>query len=479
MKNNPQRFRHTKWASIGFGFLTAMMTMQAAPVSVSDAQNVALNWMKEHTGKTFHIKTSLGTQAQDTATLPTYRIIRLDPQGWVIVSGDDVARPVIGYGESPINPVALPPAFTSWMHGVDQLIASAVMKVHNQKLGVGGTKEFSASWQHFKQPPEVFSANRPSKDFAATAVVNPLLWKGGNTENSGILWGQGALNVEYNEKTPVDGNGPNGRALTGCVATAMGQVMLYYKKPVTGTGSHGYTISTPKYQHNYGYQFADFAVTYDWANMPDKLTATSTPAQVEAVSTLLYHAGVSVEMDYGTGTGDGGSLSAYHDPAGGAAADMALHDYFGFTVKWHSRDDEYQNDDAGWKQLLNTSLDNSNPVLFGGIGTGGHAFVLDGYGDNEAYHINWGFDGVANGWYFIDYLAPVGTGYNFSQYQQVIIFNEVGGGNNNNNNNNNNGTGTGGGCTYNPRNNGIDLMLLLMVMLAGWYPVRRKYFQQA
>ena len=477
MTKNIQHSQGVVWHKIGLGLLASVVAVHASPVSLSEAQNVAINWMQEHTGKTFQVKKPLGVSAQNNVTQPAYRIIQLDPKGWVIVSGDDVARPVIGYGESPINTADLPTTFSSWMHNVEKAISAAKTKQDTQKLGAGKTREFFESWQHFKQAPGTVSTEKSSKNLGVSVTVKPLLWKDGEGEGSGILWGQGAESVKYNVKVPVDNDGPNGHALTGCVATAMGQVMLYYKQPVVGTGSHSYTISQPDYQHNYGSQYADFSIAYDWDNMPDKLTATSTAAQVEAVATLLYHAGVSVEMDYGNGNGrtDYGSFAAYHDPYGSAAADTALRNYFGFTVKWHARSEEYRNNSTAWKMLLNKSLNDANPILFGGIGNnGGHAFVLDGYASNGAYHVNWGFDGFANGWYFIDHLAPKDTGYDFSQYQQVILFNEVGG-----DNVNHNKSGSGGGCTYNPHNKGIDLMLVLMIVLAGLYPLRRKYFQQA
>jgi len=453
------------------------LSLHATPVSIDVADTVARNWMKERTGKTFRIKSSDKPLQKNlgipSTPAPLYRIVQLEPTGWVIVSADDTVRPVLGYGESPINPLALPPAMKAWMQGVNRAITQAVKSTRLSASGSASSFPFAAEWHRLESNPMTDAATRPSQKLGAYAVVTPLLWMGGTTEESGIRWGQGADGVEYNAKCPADGSGPNNRAVTGCVATAIGQVMMYYKKPVQGKGSHGYTISKPKYQHNYGYQYADFSVAYDWDNMPHQLTATSTSPQIDAVSTLLYHIGVSVEMDYGNGSNDGGSLSLYHDPDGGADGMTALHDYFGFTVKWHSRDEEYRYDDDGWKQLLKTSLDNDNPILYGGIKTGGHAFVVDGYADNDAFHVNWGFDGIANGWYFIDHLAPDGTGYDFSNQQRVVIFNEA---SVSNNTNINSGT-LGGGCTYNPHREGIDLMWVLIMLLAGAYPLTRRSFR--
>ena len=468
--------------AVALSLLVALSSsLFAKPVSLEDAQNVALNWMTARTGKHFTVKKmplASSATGDNNATAHAYRIIELEPKGWVIVSADDIANPIIGYGQSPIHTHNLPPEFAHWMAGIDKQIQTAVLAASDPESAKFGTASpLQSQWVRLKKKPVNTALSSSTGLSAFPYTVKPLLWLGGS-EATGIQWSQGEY---YNAKCPAEPKSMEaGRALTGCVATAMGQVMRYYKKPVVGTGSFGYSTSDPtKYQHDYGYLFADFGSTnYDWNNMPTKLTAASTEVQIAAVSTLLYHAGVSVGMDYGYGLGadgsqDGGSLSSYHDPQGGPAADTALKNYFGFTVKAeHGSDYSY----AAWKTKIKTSLNNGNPVLYGGLnntGTSGHAFVLDGYavGNGDDYfHFNWGWGGEANGQFTLLNLTP--NGNDFSYNQQAIFFSGTNG-------SNNGGGGTGGGCTYNPENKGFDLMLILMLLMAGAYPLSRKYLRQA
>ncbi len=457
---------------LGRFFFASLITMQlfAAPVSLEKARSVAVKWMEAKTGTTFHVKqTPLAGGTADRANVSSaYRLILLEPKGWVLVASDDVINPILGYGRSTIQSTTLPPALNAWLAHIDKTIKSIT-----HSADTNDTHHLAVAYT--APNPRWEALEHPSKMLSATYEVSPLLWLGGSDESSGISWNQGEF---YNAKTPADSASVDGkgRALTGCVAVAMGQVMRYYGKPEKGTGSFSYEDTIAKgYQHNYGILSANFgATTYDWSNMPKQLDASSTSAQVDAVSTLLYHAGVAVAMDYGIGgSSDGGSLAAYHDPSGGAAADTALKTYFGYKhVVWKERKDYTSSE---WKALINTSLDDGDPLLYAGTGTGGHAFVLDGYTADGYYHFNWGFGGVANGNYLIDDLTPDGTSYNFSSNQQAIFMNEGGavvvpsdGGGRK--------TPTGGGCTYNPHAHGMDAMLVLMAMLATLYPLGRRYF---
>jgi hypothetical protein len=463
-----------KMAGVGLAFSAQLF---AAPITVEEAQNVAINWMSSKTGLSFQVKSApladAVQAAENPAEAPAYRIVQLEPKGWVIVASDDVARPVLGYGESAVDVTSLPPAFVSWMGGVDKQIKAAVHQAEsksNPQLGAHSSP-FLSEWERLKQTPQS-NEKLSTQKLGAVYIVPPLLWLGGNDENSGILWSQGEY---YNAKAPEDPNSvEDGRALTGCVATAMGQVMRYYGKPTKGTGSFSYDNSRANlqydpngFQHDYGVQSANFgATTYDWANMPVSLDATSTPAQVEAVSTLLRHTGVSVGMDYGTGRGDGGSLSLYHSSKGDPAADTAMKKYFGYDAEWkYGGDFTY----VEWTDLVKASLDNGNPILYAGsnqAGTGGHAFVLDGYTSDDRYHFNWGWGGQLNGAFSLLGITPSGS--DFSYGQQAVFLNGAATGPG--------GGTTGGGCSYNPHNKGMDMIMMLMVLLAAFYPLGRKYF---
>ena len=172
----------------------------------------------------------------------------------------------------------------------------------------------------------------------------------------------------------------------GCVATAMAQVMRYWKHPTKGTGSHCYFWT-------FGWETlcADFgSATYDWANMPDKLTAASPPAAKSAVGTICSHCGVSVDMEYGPEWY--GSWAEYSDVG------PALADHFGYAQTRYELRDDYSL--AGWYELMCSQIDAGQPVLLGHA-TLSHALVLDGYDSPLLVHLNMGWGGVEDGWYSI------------------------------------------------------------------------------
>jgi hypothetical protein len=475
-------FLHPFFKKIAVFFLAGYGMVFAAPVSLQEAQNVAQNWFRYATGQKTRIKPrterSLG---QSSAHQSAYRIIELELRGWVIVASDDAVEPILGYGETPIDARKLPASVAHWLDGIDREIKSVINADRSgTHTPLGARSTSPLSWQQLRQAPKTFDRlliRRPLGAGGAHPGKTPLLWKGAGSDLSGIRWAQAPY---YNAKTPNDSRGPGGHTLTGCVATAMGQVMRYYKRPTTGWGSFGY--SDP----NYGYQWVDFsAADYRWDEMPFALDEHSTSDQIDAVATLLYHLGVSVAMEYSTTS----SNAYYYQPNDDPSAVEALRTYFGYVNAAYaervsyftdgSRQINYDWDD--WEELLKSALDQGDPILYAGTGSiGGHAFVMDGYSTDGTYHINWGYGGEANGWYRLSSLKFVnqsGAEYDFTNHQQAIFLNE-------------NGSvdvsayeppdgdpdfDVGGGCTYNPRAKGMDALMLLMVLMAMIYPLRRRY----
>jgi hypothetical protein len=189
-------------------------------------------------------------------------------------------------------------------------------------------------------------------------------------------------------------SGPCGHAEVGCVAVAMAQIMRYWGYPTTGWGTHSYSNAGSTFSADFG------NTTYDWEHMPDSLTENSSEAEIEAVATLLYHCGVSLEMRYGPN----GSLANTGD------AINALRRYFNYTRQIHKeKKSDYSNEE--WSSLLMNSLDLSRPIQYVGYGSAGHSFVCDGYDSNGLFHFNWGW-GTANGFFALGNLNPLG--YNFS-----------------------------------------------------------------
>ncbi len=213
-------------------------------------------------------------------------------------------------------------------------------------------------------------------------------------------WGQGS---QYNYYCPKDIKGEGGRTVTGCVATAMAQLMYHFRFPETGTGSYSYT------DEHYGVQSADYGnTTYDYAAMCDKATSVNT-----AISTLMYHCGVGVDMVYGP---DGSGMYNH-------SAANVLKTYFKF-----SPDTRYEFRDStalDWDSLIVSHLERGIPLYYAGWSvpdTDGHAFICDGYQMVDSsfyYHFNFGWDGQSNGYFYTNHLNVGGSHFNLAQ--ELII----------------------------------------------------------
>ena len=223
--------------------------------------------------------------------------------------------------------------------------------------------------------------------------------------------------ITWNQTKPYNNCCPNDYP-TGCVATAMGQVMYYYRYPEHGVGSNTYQWNGQQLTANFG------TTTYQWSNMQDKLTANSSSAAQDAVATLLYHVGVSVNMNYGPASeGGSGASPSYIAPA--------LINHFGYDKGCHLRSREYFTK-TEWEATVRNELDNGRPILYGGftMSASGHSFVCDGYNQQGYYHINWGWDGLNNGYFLLSALDPKtkgtgggeeGQGFNYNQTMVIGI----------------------------------------------------------
>ena len=217
----------------------------------------------------------------------------------------------------------------------------------------------------------------------------------------------------YNSALPSLGAGYTGQyaLATGCVATAMAQIMNYHQYPVVGIDSHtdinAITVgeTTVKFE-------ADFGSThYDWSNMLDSYKSSFTALQSNAVAQLMYHCGVAVDMKYGQFS-TGGSEADTRDVT------PALVKYFGYDrgISYIMRD--YMTADE-WETTIYNELKALRPVLYGGQSVvpgsqGGHAFVCDGYrAADNTFHINWGWGGYCDGYFLLNgsgALKPSGSG---------------------------------------------------------------------
>ncbi len=198
-------------------------------------------------------------------------------------------------------------------------------------------------------------------------------------------WGQGC---HYNELCPEDDNGPCEHAVVGCVATAAAQIMNHWEHPQFGTGTHSYDAPS------YGTQTADFGSTeYLWDQMPDSVGEQNIP-----VATLMYHCGVAYEMQYSASS------------SGSAIAAQPLEDYFSYSPNAHRILSGYYTD-AEWINTMKQEIDAGRPVLYAGfnddMGTSeGHAWVCDGYDNQDYLHFNWGWNSFGGFYALTESLYP-------------------------------------------------------------------------
>ncbi|NDW17713.1 T9SS C-terminal target domain-containing protein [Dysgonomonas sp. 216] len=327
---------------------------------------------------------NMSTRSSNNESITYYYVFNIsDNDGFVIVSGDDRAKDVLGYSQSGYFDVnSLPVNFENWL---------AVYKEEIEEL-------INASGNEYK---EIETVSSTAQSLASS--VNPLL--------GDINWNQSA---PYNNLCPVIPSGTNAgkRTVTGCVATAMAQIMGYHKWPTKGTGSsHAYstgTLSISIPSVNFG------NTTYDWTNMTGTYNSSSTLEQENAVATLMYHCGVSVQMNYNIESG-----------ATTAKVAESLPKYFGYDEGINCISRVFF-DAAGWRDIIKNELSNSRPVLFSGQSSGGgHAFVCDGYNSSNLFHFNWGWGGMSNGYFELSALNPgslgIGAGSGGYNSQQSVI----------------------------------------------------------
>lgn len=242
--------------------------------------------------------------------------------------------------------------------------------------------------------------------FSSNEGVSPLL--------NQIQWGQ---SNPYNNLCP---SYRGERVLTGCVATAMAQVMKFYSYPDKGRGYIKYNSSTNRLNVTH-----DFSKdVFDWSNMLDSYVSGYTEQQANAIAILMASCGASVEMDYGTSS-QGGSGAYQSDLLSGYIENFGYDNDASLVIRNYCSIDD-------WHRLLLSELDAGRPVNYGGasIRDGGHSFVIDGYrmGENQYpdYHVNWGWDGACDGYYQIANLHPhdggiYATNNPFSESQQMTI----------------------------------------------------------
>ena len=311
---------------------------------------------------------------KELLSLSKLKIYGYDEGGFAIVTTDDRFDDIIGYSTTSLKD-SMPCGFKWWLE-----TANKVMQQGN--------------------------SHRSYRAKRSMGSISPLLT---------TKWGQ---QRPFNDELILKRSEGTYNFVTGCVATAMAQLMNYYKYPTTGQGSNSYSRN---YNNSNGITFtvtysADFGNSvYDWDNMLDNyddyLWSTTQDTHTQAVAKLMKDCGVAVNTKFSTSASTASLNSAVN----------ALKTYFKYddATQLYNRS-EYGNEE--WMNLIINELDKGRPILYRGSeanGNNGHAFVLHGYDSTGKVYINWGWYGDCDGYYDLDILTP--NDYQFSHKQSMIF----------------------------------------------------------
>lgn len=316
-----------------------------------------------------------GTKGSESA----FYVFNYDRGGFVIISGDDRVYPILGYSDTGSFVVDdMPSNIRAFFDGYIKEIESV------RNSSISQSADVAARWNNLTTPSTI-------KDLKTA------------------LWDQ---YEPYNDKCPtVDKQ----KAVTGCVSTATSIVMYYHKWPKSQSGtlpSYSYTTDKGNKRTQEGH---DLASAYDWDSMLSSYSKTYTQQAQEAVSTLMFDVGVMLQSHYNGSDGK----QTFGTAAYSQDIPLMLIKYMDYdssaVLKYR---DAYSSKE--WHNLMRAEVDADRPVMYGGAGgSGGHQFILDGYGDNDFFHINWGWGGEDNGLFRLEAL---GSGnYVFSYDQDAVL----------------------------------------------------------
>lgn len=358
--------------------LAAVMAAVAAPVSLEQARAEAMKALGKArlnapakdgaaagAPQLTLAKQAVGTKGKAVDATLYYVFNNGDGGGMVVVAGDDRVRPILAYtDEGGYAEDAAHPGVRWWFGAVEAAMTSIVGDSSPAGMQAVAAKSYGMG-------------------------VKPMVQ---------TQWGQ---DEPYNMLCPYD-QGHGGRSLTGCVATAMAQVMYYWGYPAHGTGTVSYTTGT----HNFAITENLEDYVFDYERMTLDYSDNSDEYAKQAVATLMYACGVGTEMDYCT------------NASGASLTPAMLIGRFNFDQSCtHIYREHFTT--AEWEGIIRRELDEGRPVLYSGNSQeGGHLFICDGYDETGLYHINWGWSGLLDGYYDLAVLNPediAGEGFSFNQ----------------------------------------------------------------
>lgn len=349
--------RTLRQIAISMAFLSLSGGMMAAPVNPDKAARLAVEFTSSQSGRmriprvTDNSLTLAYTASAQTGN--AYYVFNYpDNGGFIIVSADDRLSTILGYStEGNFDPQNVPVNMQWWLEGYTKEIGSY--------LATDPTVDISPL------------KKRAGLNFPA---IDPLLT---------TKWNQ---TEPYNNMCPMD-NQAHSRSVTGCVATAMAQIMNYHEWPLHPKG-----VSA-------GYNFE--GTTLDWKNMIDDYENTPyNDLQANAVALLMLQCGRSVEMMY----------SAYASGAYSFDVPVAIREHFDYNASARMEFRDYFSY-SEWMTMVYNELEAKRPVYYSGRSErGGHAFVCDGFDGTNYFHFNWGWGGYQDGWFMLTALNPEAGG---------------------------------------------------------------------
>jgi len=319
-----------------------------------------------------------------------------EDDGFVIAGGDASAHEILGYCDhGTFDYESAPENFKWWLSQYTHQIENAVVPIDT-------TEDVNTSSK----------ARRRAKATTERQSIGPLIQ---------TKWNQ---DYPYNSEIPIYAS-DSARYVTGCVATAMAQIMNYWKHPKQGTGSYSYTYEGNTFSADFG------GTTYDWDHMVDNYSYGYFDEDVKAVGTLMYHAGVAAQMQYGTSASGAYNINMV----------LGLFNYFGYDRSMRKENLMFYTDEA-WEEMYYNELAAGRPILIEGLSSviTAHMFICDGYDNaSDMFSINWGWGAFCDGYYKVTgtgYLNPdtssrggiiIGDGYNDFQYAYLNVQPECGG----------------------------------------------------
>ena len=375
-----KKFLHV--AALAICTLIATVNANAQVITADRAQEIANSFFSSGMQKSAAVRSTAAASLKKSADsrilpsgssneAPTFHILTpASDEGFVIVSGEEMENPIIGYSfEGTIDTNNLPVGFVDYITDID----AQVKALRKQ------------------------NAENPQKTAAARSAMQKTNYNATTMGDKVYLetasWGQ---DYPFNTQCFTSYNGST-NALTGCVPTAYAIIMRYHEWPQVGTGTL-YNCQAPTYV-----EITDR--TYDYSKMPLVYDGNWSTEQINEVAKLMSHLGHAFMVTYGS------SETSVSDPSNTDKPNK----YFNYNLVSASYQANFTMD--SWEEKIKESIDNGCPIPYAsdnaGTGDTRHMFVLDGYTDNDYYHFNFGWNGNGNGWFKLDAITP-STGDDYS-----------------------------------------------------------------